>query len=126
MSEERLERIEGKVDILVSGQIELSSPMGQVEGPLDRVEGRIGGINERLDGIDARLVGIDERLGGVEERQDTLHAAVQQVAEGHAAITRQIARGFESLHTVLDQRLTPLEDTVREHSAILRAKGLMP
>lgn len=105
MSEERLERIEGKVDILVSGQIDLAMRMGRVEGRLDQVDGR---------------------LDNVEGKQGELQAAVQQIAEGHGALTRQIARGFESIHTVLDQRLRPLEDTVKEHSAILRTRGLMP
>ncbi len=85
MSEERLERIEGKVDILVSGQIAL-------EARLDKVEGG----------------------------QEDLRNKVMQIAEGHAAHTRQIALGFEALHMALERHQRPLEDAVRDHTAILK------
>jgi len=127
MSEERLERIEQKVDILVSGQIGLETRMGRVETRLDGIETRLDGIDGRLDGIDGRLDGIDGRLDGIDGRldrtegsQEDLRGMVMQIAEGHAAHTRQIALGFEALHMALERHQRPLEDAVRDHTAILK------
>ena len=113
MSDDRLERIEGKVDILVSRQIDLGLRVGKVEE-------RVGNIEDRVNNVAERLNNVEERLNDIEEGQGDLRAAVMQIAEGHAAHTRQIERGFQQLHTVLDQRLQPLEDTVRDHTAVLK------
>jgi regulator of replication initiation timing len=90
MSDERLQRLEEKVDILVSGQIDLRA------GQADLVAG-----HARLE---MRVSKVEERLGDLAEGQEELRAAVMQIAEGHAAQTRQLASGFTSLHAALDHR----------------------
>jgi chromosome segregation ATPase len=103
MSEARLQRIEEKIDILVSGQIDLGMRVTRLEE---------GQAELRTD--------VTELRTDVTE----LRGNVMQIAEGHAAHTRQIERRFQQLHAALDQRLRPLEDTVREHSAVLKRNRL--
>jgi len=119
MSEERLERIEGKVDILVSGQIDLGMRVDRVEERLGVVEVRLGTVEGRLDNVEEGLASVKEGLANLSEGHQTLQASVMQIAEGHMALTVQIARGFENLELMIDRRLIPLEDTVRKHSAKL-------
>jgi hypothetical protein len=69
MSEERLTRIESKIDDLVSGQL--------------RMEKRLDGLEGRMDQVEVRL----------EETTDM----VKQIAGSHAVLLSTMERGFQSL-----------------------------
>jgi hypothetical protein len=86
MSDERLERIEAKIDGVIIGQAEHS-----------------------------------KRLDRLEIGQEELNDKVKQIAEGHAVVLRELDQGFVSLQAVIRERLEPLEETVRQHSAAINS-----
>ena len=96
MSEDRLARIEEKLDGLVTGQESLQA--GQ-------------------ETLRADVANLDKRLSKVEVSQETMRDDIKQIAEGHAATQAMLQRGFESFRAHIDRRIDPLERALKEHLA---------
>ena len=64
MSEDRLERIERKLDALAGGVI---ARFDQVDLRLDHVDARFDQVDVRLDDVDARFDQVDARFDRVEK-----------------------------------------------------------
>ena len=117
MREDRLSRIEDKLDTLIEGQTAIVT--------------RLGGVETRLGGVEGRLGGVETRLSKVEVNQEEMKDQIKLIAEGHAATQDLIRREMNGLRVHFDERLGLLEDVVRQHSAVLtvqsraarRAKG---
>jgi hypothetical protein len=63
----------------------------------------------------------ETRLTSVEiSLETTVPYAIKQIAEGHAMLQGSMDRGFDEVKKHIDDRLVPLEETVRQHSATLR------
>ena len=103
MSEDRLARIEEKLDGLVTGQQSLWAGQESL---------RTGQETLRAD-----VANLDRRLSKVEVSQETMRDDIKQIAEGHAATQAMLQRGFESLRAHIDRRIDPLERALKEHLA---------
>ena len=129
MSEERLTRIEEKVDALVTGQESLR--VGQ-ESLLTDVESlrvgqeslgtnveslRAGQESLRTDVKTLRTGqdGLDRRLSKVEVNQEDMSDRIKQIAEGHGATQAAIERAKNAILAHIDRRIDPLELALREH-----------
>jgi hypothetical protein len=96
MSEDRLARIEEKLDGLVTGQEVLQA--GQ-------------------EILRADVVNLDRRLSKVEVNQETMRDDIKQIAEGHGAIQAAITRATHAVIEHIDRRIDPLERALKEHLA---------
>jgi chromosome segregation ATPase len=128
MSDERLDRIETKVDGLVHHA-------GEVDRRLDGVDRRLDSIDAHLDRVDGRLDRVDGRLDNVERgldalgnemrtlNQDTRHemrVLHEQVLDRIAAlapdfgpIRREFRKADQALRKSIERRLEPLEAAER-------------
>lgn len=93
MSNEHLERIEAKIDRVITGQAEHIVVLNQ--------------HTVTLTDHSALLTNHTKRLDKLEIGQEELRDAVAQIAEGHAVIVRQLDKGFQSVHAVIHERLEP-------------------
>ena len=72
--DERMDRMDGQVQQLEIGLVQVNARLDQVDGRLDQVDGRIGKVeqglqqvNGRLDRMDGRNEQMDARLGNIED-----------------------------------------------------------
>jgi hypothetical protein len=103
-------RIEQKIDTLAAGQAEMRADIGTLKADVGTLKADVRELQVQV--ADQRV-----HMGALHEAGI---AQIQQVAEGHAALSIQIAKGFEGLHEVIHRRLEPLEQTVRELSIEIR------
>ena len=96
MSEDRLARIEEKLDGLVTGQESLQA--GQ-------------------ELLRADVANLDKRLSKVEVNQETMRDEIKQIAEGHGATQAAVARAAHAIIEHIDRRIDPLERALKAHLA---------
>jgi regulator of replication initiation timing len=127
MSEERFARIEAKLDVVVSDVSELKAGQARL---VDEVSGLKVGQARLVDDVcelkvgQARLIDdvtqlqagqtrTETRLDKLEINQEKMRDDIKLIAESHGALGIQMEKGFQSLHEVIDRRLTPLENAMR-------------
>ncbi len=103
MSDEHLERLEAKIDRLITGQAEQTVVLNQHTATLSEHSELLANHTKRLDRLE---------IG-----QEVLGDKVAQIAEGHAVVLRELDKGFQSLHAVIHDRLESLEEAVRRLNA---------
>jgi len=103
MSEDRLARIEEKLDGLVTGQQSLWAGQESL---------RTGQETLRAD-----VANLDRRLSKVEVNQETMRDEIKQIAEGHGATQAAVARAAHAIIEHIDRRIDPLERALKEHLA---------
>jgi hypothetical protein len=114
MSDERLARIESKVDELAASHAELRQ--GHTELRADVTDLRADGTGLRADVTELKQgqVAIITRLTKAEIIQEDMRDQIRAIAEGHASLLTAMDRGFAMVAEELDRRLTPVELAIRE------------
>ena len=130
MSDDRLQKIEDKLDILITGQAELRGDVtdlktGQAElrGGLEQVGQRLSKVEGRLSRVEEQVTKVDQRLSKVEVTQEQMHDDIKLLAEGHGATQDLVRRTADELLARFDERIDPIAKAVISHSAILAAQG---
>jgi chromosome segregation ATPase len=121
MSDEHLERIEAKLDRVITTQAEHGLTLDQHTAKLDDHSRRFERWDSRVAGVDRTLGRQDTRLSAVEvSLETTVPQAIKQIAEGHAMLQGSMDRGFAEIKEHIDRRVDPLEEAMRQHSATLK------
>jgi hypothetical protein len=82
-----------------------------LETKVDVLQAIVGGLDTKIDHLHVQL---DRRLDNVEVRQEQMGDEIHLIAEAHAAVLAAIERDGEKTRTLLDRRLLPLEESVRQ------------
>ena len=142
MSNEHLERIEAKIDRVITTQAEhtgaladhslrlggLDARVGAVEETLERVDRRVGAVEGTIKRLDTRvgavegtLERVDGRIGAVEVtlgRLDTRTAAVEVTLETNIPqAIMQIAEGHAMLQASMDRGFADMKKHIDERLA---------
>jgi predicted nucleic acid-binding Zn-ribbon protein len=110
ISTEQASRIEAKLDQLVGD-------VSTVKSDVSTLKTDVSTLKTDVSTLKTEVVDLRVHMGVLHE------AAIDQiklVAEGQQALREQIGRDFTALRKEIDDRIRPLEDTVREHSALLK------
>ena len=89
-------------------QTDLETRQSNLEAGQARLE---MGLNE----VRATLVEHGRRLRRVEVLQEEVRDQVKQVAEGHGAVIAAINQNGQSLREMIDRRIAPLEQALRQN-----------
>ena len=108
MSDDRLARVEDKLDGVVATQAPLTRQVGTL------VEGQAT-LTVGLEEVRTHLIRVDKRLDRLEVGQEQMRDDIKQIAEGHAVTQAAIARSTETVIAHIDKRIDPLEKAVRAH-----------
>jgi septation ring formation regulator EzrA len=99
MSEERFDRIDGK---------------------LQEVDRRFDAVDQRFDAVDQRFSAVDQRLDELDRHMHVLYedviARIAAIPDNASRLEAKIDRGFTDLKEAISRRLDPLEAAVRQHS----------
>jgi hypothetical protein len=120
MSDERLDRIEATQDRLIAGQAKLEAGQAKLEAGQAKLETG----QAKLEAGQAQLEAGQEKLGAdvaaLGREMRVLHEDVvdriRALADPGEILRREIRAGDTRVYESLDQRVQPLELTVREHS----------
>ncbi len=74
----------------------------------------VNGLKGGLEEVRAGQVVMERRLGRVEVVQEEMRDLIRQIAEGHAATQDLVRRESTETRAMIDRRLLPLEESVRQ------------
>lgn len=117
MSDERLARIEAKIDRVIEIQGNHTTILAEHSSILAEHTATLAEHSSILAEHTTTLEDHTRRLDRLEIGHEVLRDSVAQIAEGHAAILCRLDRGIESIRVELDERLTPVVEAVRRLSA---------
>jgi len=79
MPEERLARIEAKIDHLTSRGVTVDTNIHKVTVRVDRLDTKIEKLTERVDGLDTKVDGLDGRVAGLDTKVAGLDTKVDKL-----------------------------------------------
>ena len=87
MSEDRLERIERKLDALAGGVIarfdQVDVRLDQVDARFDQVDARFDQVDARFDRVDARFDRVERYLVSIEKTQGIINSELSDSVADH-------------------------------------------
>ena len=119
MSEERLERIERKLDALADGVIRRFI---RVDGSIATLGDKIDTVDRRVDTLDQKVTGLDQKVTGLDQKVDAGFAQVDaRFTRIHAGIvalnhkTSRIEAKLDSIEKTQSNINLELSDGIDKH-----------
>ena len=89
MPEERLARIEAKIDHLTSRGVTVDTNIHKATVRVDRLDSKIEKLAERVEGLGTRVDGLGVKVDALKTKIDSLQDEMNRIAEGVAGPSRR-------------------------------------
>jgi outer membrane murein-binding lipoprotein Lpp len=92
MSDERLVRIEAKIDHLTSRGVTVDTNIHKVTVRVDRLDAKVEKLTERVDGLETKVDGLDIKVDKLTSRVDGLDAKVGNLKSSVEGLDSRVLR----------------------------------
>ena len=127
MWEERLDRIDGRLDRLETGQAELQSTVARLETGQAELQGKVARLETGQTELRSEIRRLDGRIDTLDRHMHVLHeetiSRIAAISEGPWATKADITRVVDKIDELVGGRIVPLEVAVRSLSRERKARG---
>ena len=127
MWEERLDRIDGRLDRLESGQAELQSTVARLETGQAELQGKVARLETGQTELRSEIRRLDGRIDTLDRHMHVLHeetiSRIAAISDGPWATKADITRVVDKIDELVGGRIVPLEVAVRSLSRERKARG---